>query len=169
MKAKRVAFLGIAVALALVLSFIEYQLAFFIPIYGAYGIKIGLANVVTVFLLYKLSLPETAAVSVIRVAIASLLFGSFQSFTFGFVGAIVSLLGMWAMKRFAGFSLITVSVSGGILHNLGQIAVAVAWTQTSELILNLPVLLITGVAAGAVIGLVASLVLKRLEGFKFNT
>lgn len=167
MKAKRVAFLGISVALALILSFVEAQLAFFIPIYGSYGIKVGLANLVIVFLLYKTTLWETAAVSFTRVLLVSLLFGNVQVFLFSLAGAGLSLVGMWLLKRFARFSYITVSIAGGVLHNIGQIAVAVLWTQTAEVAFYLPFLLLTGIAAGVIIGLVSGLLLKRFEKISF--
>ena len=166
MKPKKIAYLGISVALALVLSFVEARLAFFIPIYGAYGIKVGLANLVIVFILYKTSIGEAAAVSIVRVALSSLLFGNLQIFVFSLAGAILSIAGMWLMKKFTEFSYITVSVVGAILHNLGQIAVAVLWTQTKEIALYFPILLITGTAAGVVIGLISGMLLKRLEKLK---
>ena len=167
MKAKRVAFLGISVALALILSFLEAQLAFFIPIYGSYGIKVGLANLVIVFLLYKTNVFDAAAVNLARVLLVSLLFGNIQVFLFSLVGAVLSLVGMWLLKRFARFSYITVSIAGGVLHNIGQIIVAVLWTQTAEIAFYLPFLLLTGVTAGVIIGLVSGLLLKRFEKICF--
>lgn len=166
MKPKRIAYLGISVALALILSFVEARLAFFIPLYGAYGIKVGLANLVIVFLLYKTSVGEAAAVSIVRVALSSLLFGNLQIFVFSLAGAILSIAGMWLMKKFTKFSYITVSVVGAILHNLGQIAVAILWTQTKEIMLYFPILLVTGTVAGVVIGLISGMLLKRLEKIK---
>lgn len=166
MTPKKIAHLGISVALALILSFIEARLSFFIPIYGAYGIKIGLANLVVVFLLYKSSITDATAVSLTRVLLASLLFGNLQTFLFSISGAVLSLAGMWLLKRFTKFSYITVSVTGGILHNIGQIAVAILWTQTKEIVFYLPILLITGTAAGVVIGLISGYLLKRLEKLK---
>lgn len=167
MNAKKVALLGISVALAMVLSFVESQVTLLIPIYGGYGIKVGLANLVTVFLLYKTGLKEAAAVGLIRVLLVSLLFGNLQVLLFSLAGAILSLVGMYLLKKTALFSYITVSVVGGILHNVGQIIVAVFWTQTREIIFYLPVLLITGVLAGAVIGFVSGILLKRFENIKF--
>ena len=167
MKPKRIAYLGISVALALILSFVEARLAFFIPLYGAYGIKVGLANLVIVFLLYKTSVGEAAAVSIVRVALSSLLFGNLQIFVFSLAGAILSIAGMWLMKKFTEFSYITVSVVGAILHNLGQIAVAILWTQTEEIMLYFPILLVTGTVAGVVIGLISGMLLKRLEKMQF--
>lgn len=163
MKTKRVAFLGISVALAMVLSFVENQIAFFLPIYGSYGIKLGLANIVIVFLLYKVGFWEGAAVNAVRVVLVSVLFGNVQTFLFGFTGAVISLVGMGLLKKSNMFSYVAVSVVGGVLHNIGQIAVAVLWTQTKELVFYLPVLLLTGTVAGIAVGLISGFLLKRLK------
>lgn len=163
MRAKKIAFLGISVTLALVLSWVEYSIAFFIPVYGAYGIKIGLANVVSVFLLYKTGILEAAAVAVVRVFLVALLFGNVQSFLFGLAGAILSLLGMFLLKKLTKLHYVSVSVAGGVLHNIGQIAVAVLWTQTVGIALYLPVLLITGTASGALVGTLSGILLKKTE------
>ena len=166
MKAKRVAFLGVAVALAMVLSFLESRLTLLIPIYGGYGIKIGLANLVSLFLLYKLGWRSAVTVSLIRVLLTSLLFGNLQVMLFSLAGAILSLIGMILLKQTGLFATVTVSVAGGVLHNIGQIVVAVLWTQTEEIVFYLPILLITGTVAGVMIGIVSGLLLKRFESIK---
>ena len=166
MKPQKIAYLGISLSLALILAFVEARLSFLIPIYGAYGIKVGLANLVVVFLLYKSNIADAGAVSLLRVTLAAILFGNLQSFIFGFTGATLSLGGMYLMKRLTKFSLVSVSVTGGILHNIGQIAVAILWTQTKEIAFYFPILLITGTAAGIVVGLLSALLLKRLEKLK---
>ena len=166
MKAKKVAFLGISVALAMVLSFVESQVTLLVPIYGGYGIKIGLANIVIVFLLYRFGFWEAIAVSLVRVILVSLLFGNVQVLLFSLAGAVLSLVGMLLLQRTRRFSTVSVSVTGGVLHNIGQIAVAVFWTQTEEIVFYLPILLITGCVAGVVIGLVAGIIVKRFERFK---
>ena len=166
MKAKRVAFLGVAVALAMVLSFLESRLTLLIPIYGGYGIKIGLANLVSLFLLYKLGWQSAVTVSLIRVLLTSLLFGNLQVMLFSLAGAILSLIGMILLKQTGLFATVTVSVAGGVLHNIGQIVVAVLWTQTEEIVFYLPILLITGTVAGVMIGIVSGLLLKRFESIK---
>ena len=152
----------------MVLSFIELQLAFFIPIYGGFGIKIGLANLITVFLLYKTRLWEVAAVSLVRVLLVAILFGNPQTFIFSFVGAALSLAAMWMLKRFGKFHYITVSIVGGVLHNVGQIIAAMIWTQTEEVAFYLPVLLVTGIASGAIIGFLAGLLMKKLDKIKLK-
>ncbi len=163
MKVKKIALLGISVALAMVLSFLESLIPPFVAIPG---IKVGLANLVIVFLLYKLGWQYAAAVSLVRVLLSSMLFGNLQILVFSLAGAFLSLLGMALMKKAGAFSLISVSVLGGILHNIGQITVACIWTSTPEIIYYLPVLLLSGTFAGVVIGIVSGLVTKKLEKLK---
>jgi len=164
MKTKRIALLGISVALAMVLSFVESLIPAFVAIPG---IKVGLPNIVIVFLLYSLGWQYAAAVSLVRVVLVSILFGNVQIMLFSLAGAALSLLGMALLKKTKLFSSVAVSVVGGVLHNIGQIAVAVLWTQTPQVVLYLPILLITGTVAGVVIGLVAGLLTKRLEKYNF--
>ena len=164
MKTKKVAFLGLAIALAMILSFVESQIPALVAIPG---IKVGLPNLVIVFLLYKVGWKETVIVSLIRTVLVSILFGNVQIMTFSVAGALLSLLSMILLKKLNWFSCIAVSIVGGIFHNVGQIIAACFWTQTQEIVLYLPVLLVSGTIAGAVIGLIAGLVVKRLEKWKF--
>ena len=158
MKTKKVAFLGLCITLAMILSFVESQ----IPVSVAIpGIKLGLPNLVMTFLLYKAGWKDTVIVSMIRIVLISMLFGNIQTLTFSVAGAIVSLLGM--IDR---FSCVAVSVTGGVLHNVGQIIAACLWTQTAQIAFYLPMLLFSGTVAGAVIGLLAGLMLKRFEKWK---
>ena len=164
MKTKKTAFLGLAIALAMILSFVESQVPALVAIPG---IKVGLPNLVMVFLLYRIGWKETVTVSIIRIILVSILFGNVQTLSFSIAGALLSLLAMILLKKLNWFSCITVSVVGGICHNIGQIIAACIWTQTAEVAFYLPVLLISGIVAGAVIGIVAGMIVKRLEKFKF--
>ena len=164
MKTKKVAFLGLSIALAMILSFVESQIPALVAIPG---IKVGLPNLVMVFLLYRVGWRETVTVSIIRIILVSMLFGNVQTITFSLAGAILSLLGMILLKKLGLFSCITVSIVGGILHNVGQIIAACFWTQTAEIAYYLPVLLVSGTIAGTVIGLISGLLVKRLEKWRF--
>ena len=163
MKTKKVAFLGLFISLAMILSYIESQIP---PLAAVPGVKVGLPNIVMVLLLYKIGAKETVTVSIIRIFLVSLLFGNVQTMTFSIAGAVLSLLGMIFLKKTNLFSCITVSIVGGILHNVGQIIAACFWTNTAEIAYYLPVLLISGILAGAVIGIIAGILVKRLEKWK---
>ena len=163
MKTKKVAFLGLAIALAMVLSFVESQIPAFVAIPG---IKVGLPNLVVVFLLYKVGWKESVIVSIIRIVLVSMIFGM-TTMPFSIGGAVLSLLSMILLKKLNWFSCIAVSIVGGIFHNVGQIIVACVWTQTPGVALELPILLVTGTLAGAVIGVISGILVKKLEKWKF--
>ena len=123
----------------------------------------GLANIVVIFALYTLGPIEALIVSLLRVILSSFLFGSVLSLLYSLSGALLSLGGMILMKKLKIFSTTVVSVTGGVLHNVGQILVACLVLETDVLLYYLPVLILSGVITGAVIGIIASLVIKRLE------
>ena len=160
MKARKIAYLGLLTALAMILSFVESQIPALVAIPG---IKVGLPNIAIVFILYKIGAKQAVAVSFVRVFLVSLLFGNLQLLTFSLAGAFLSMLGMILLKKTGWFSVITVSIVGGIAHNVGQIIAACLWTQTAEVALYLPVLLISGFVTGGLIGLAAGLIVKRLD------
>lgn len=164
MRSKKVAFLGLCITLSMILSFVESQIPALVAIPG---IKVGLPNLVIVFLLYRSGRKETVAVSLIRILLISILFGNLQILSFSLAGATLSLISMILLKKSNWFSCITVSIVGGIFHNVGQIIAACLWTQTAEIAFYLPVLLISGTVAGALIGLIGGMLVKRLEKWKF--
>ena len=164
MKTKKVALLGISVALAMILSYIESQIPAIVP-----GVKIGLANIAIVFILYRLGWWQAIVVSAIRVLLMSFLFGNgLQVFIFSIVGATLSLAVMILLKNLLGLSTIVVSIAGGIFHNVGQTVVACFMLSTENYVLILPILLISGIISGAVIGLVAGWIVKRSEKWKLR-
>ena len=164
MKTKKVAFLGLSIALAMILSFVESQIPALVAIPG---IKVGLPNLVIVFLLYRMSAKDAIIVSIIRTLLVSMLFGNIQMLTFSVAGAALSLASMILLKKTNWFSTITVSIVGGIFHNIGQIAAAILWTQTAGIVTYLPVLLISGTIAGAVIGLISGMLVEKLKKWRF--
>ncbi len=163
MKTKRVAFLSMCIALSMILSYFESLVP---PLMAVPGVKVGLPNLVMVFMLYKIGGKETAIVSILRVILVGILFGTPLSMIYSLVGATLSLIGMILLKKTNLFAPVTVSVVGGILHNVGQIATACFVMDTAQIAYYLPVLLISGTAAGVVIGIVAALILKRLDKMK---
>ena len=160
METRKVARMGLLLALSMILSYVETLIPAFVAVPG---VKIGLANIVIVFALYTLGDMEAISLSLIRVLLSSLLFGSVLSLLYSFSGALLSLVGMVLMKKVKFFSTTVVSVTGGVLHNLGQILVACLVLETDVLLYYLPVLILSGTITGAVIGIIASLVIKRLE------
>ena len=147
-------------ALGLILSYVEALIPFSV---GLPGIKLGFANIVIVYTLYRLGGRTAFLVNVCRVLLSALLFGSAFSALYALAGALVSFSGMVLLKRLGIFSTAGVSMAGGVLHNLGQLAVAAAVVDTVQVLGYFPVLLFSGIAAGLVNGIIATLCLHRLE------
>lgn len=162
---KSVALLGICSALAMVLSYLEslIPLSFAVP-----GIKLGLANIAIVFVLYKLGAKEAVIVSLVRIVWVAILFGNALTLAYSAAGAVLSLTAMILLKRTERFSTVGVSVIGGILHNTGQILVAMLVMETAQIVYYLPVLCISGIAAGVAVGLVSAILVKRVPVEKFK-
>ncbi len=156
---RRIVALGVLTALALVLSFLESLLP---PLTPVPGIKLGLPNLVIVFLLYRMGWKEAGAVSVIRVLLVSLLFGSAVSLAYAAAGAVLSLVVMALLKRSGLFSPAGVSVAGGVIHNLAQTGVACLLLRSPALLTYLPVLVIGGCVAGVLIGLLSVLLVAKV-------
>ena len=160
MATRKIARMGLLVALSMILSYVESLIPAFVAVPG---VKVGLANIVVIFALYTLGPIEALTVSLLRVILSSFLFGSVLSLLYSLSGALLSLGGMILMKKVKIFSTTAVSVTGGVLHNVGQILVACLVLETEVLLYYLPVLILSGTITGAVIGIIASLVIKRLE------
>lgn len=160
MKTKRLAVMAMAVALAMILSYVESQIPAFVAIPG---IKMGLPNILVVFVLYKLGWKDAIVISLLRVLLVSVLFGSVLSLAYSIAGATVSFIGMLLMKKSGLFSTVAVSVVGGVLHNAAQIGVACLVMETNLITYYLPFLVLSGTLAGIVIGLVSALTVKRVN------
>ena len=160
MDSKRMARYALLVALAMVLSWLESL----VPVSAAVpGMKLGLTNLVVLFALYRMKTADAAAISLIRVLLVSITFGNAYAFAYSFAGAVLSLVIMWILKRSGAFSTVGVSVAGGVGHNLGQIMVAAVVLETGRIFYYLPVLLISGTAAGVCIGVVGGIIVERLK------
>lgn len=158
--ARKVSFLGIMTALACIMSYIEFLIPFSV---GIYGVKLGLANLVILCLLYRQGVKEAFMVSVVRVFLVSMLFANMAVFLYSAAGAGFSLFIMWVAKKSRRLSLIMVSILGGICHNIAQLAVAVFLVEHIILWNYLPVLLISGIITGGVIGYLADKIKRALK------
>ena len=156
---KKITLTAVLVALAMILSYVESLIPAFVAVPG---VKIGLANTVTVFALYIIGRRGALCVSLVRVLLSSLLFGNSVSLMYSLSGALLSFLCMALVMRSSVFSSVGVSVVGGVMHNAGQILCAAFVLRTGAVFLYLPALIISGVIAGIVVGIVAGLVTERL-------
>ena len=147
----------------MIFSFVESRLPTFIPIPG---VKLGLCNVVIIFTLLTLGTPSAIAVSLLRVILSSILFGNMAAFFYSLAGAILSLGAMILLKHFRLFSAVGISVVGGVMHNVGQLLMAWIILGTAGVMYYLPVLVLAGTVAGALIGLLAAYLYNRAEKLK---
>ena len=157
---KRLALGAMLVAFAMILSYIESLVP---PLVAIPGVKLGLANIATVFVLYCLGERYAVAVSLLRVVLSSLLFGSAVSLIYSLTGAVLSLVFMILLRRIGIFTPVGVSAAGGVAHNAGQIIAACIVLRTSAIIYYLAPLVISGTLAGIVIGTVAGILASRLK------
>ena len=157
--AKTIAHIALLSSLALIFSYVEAIIPYN-P--GIPGIKLGIANVVTIIALYKFSWKDAVAVSVIRIVLAGLLFNGIFGMLYSLAGAAVSLIGMIILKKTKIFSIVGVSMAGGVLHNLGQLLVAAALIEDLRMFYYFPVLLFSGIISGIAIGIAATLILRNI-------
>lgn len=157
---KKIAKMGMLVAVAFVLSYIEAMLPLNL---GVPGIKAGLSNIVTVFSLYYFSSGMALGIAITRIVLCGLTFGSMSGLLYSLAGGILSFIVMVILKKTGRFSVYGVSVAGGVFHNIGQILVAVAVLQNKMVAYYLPFLLVAGVIAGVVVGILAAVLIKRFK------
>ena len=158
-KTTRIATYGLLVALAFIFSYIETLIPFN---FGVPGIKLGLANIVVMIALYKLGFKEAFSLAIIRVVLVGFTFGNMFSILYSLSGGILSCLMMAFLKKADRFSMIGVSVVGGVMHNVGQILMAMIMLDTIQLYYYLPVLIIAGILTGILIGILGANIVKRL-------
>lgn len=160
----RAAYFGVFTALALIFSYVETL----IPVsFGIPGIKLGLANIVIVIVLYKTDAREASLLSVVRVVLAGFLFGNYFSILYSLAGGLLSLAVMTLLKKRGGFSVIGVSTAGGVFHNIGQLLTAMAVVETLSVAYYVPVLLAAGTVTGILIGILSEQMLRRLSNIQF--
>lgn len=160
-KTKRLVLLAMLTVVAMILSYVESLL----PSVGIPGVKMGLANIAVIFALFRFGWKEAAALSLVRVVLVSLLFGSVGAMLYSLAGAVLSLAVMALLRRIDRFSTVGISVAGGVAHNAGQILMAMLILQTKQLLGYLPVLAVSGIAGGVLTGLAAALLIRRIPEF----
>lgn len=157
MKTTRITELGMLLSISLVLSYLESLLPVMIAVPG---VKLGLANIITMLLLYHTNLRETFFFMTLRVVLAGLLFSGVSGIVYGFVGGVLCICIMSIVKRFSFFSIMGVSMTGAIFHNAGQIFVAVLVMENVHILYYLPVLCVSGTISGLIVGYLTYLILK---------
>lgn len=156
---QKTAYLGLFTAVAIIFGYVETL----VPVFaGIPGIKLGLANLAVLFILERYGFNEAAMVSAVRILIIGFLFGNMFSILYSLAGAALSLTAMTLMKKRNGFSIIGISVAGGVTHNIGQLLIAIVIVANRSLLYYAPVLLVSGVITGLFIGWLTAETLKRV-------
>ena len=163
-RVKKITFIALMVAVAFVLAWME---SLFPPLIAVPGVKLGLTNIVVLITLYRLSYKDALFINLLRIIIAGFTFGNPFSMLYSLAGGILSGLGMMLLHGFK-CRMITVSIAGGLLHNLGQLLVAMFILDTPSLFYYLVVLWISGSLSGAVLGILGSLILNRINTDKLG-
>ena len=165
MTVKRLARLGLLLAMALVLGYAEQ----FFPILPTVpGIKLGLGNMVILFLLYTDGVKAAGITMLAKVTLCAALFAGFSGFLYSFAGGVLSLAVMWLLSRVRGVSPIGAAIGGAAAHNIGQLSVAAWVLQTKVLIVYLPILMVSAVITGTVTGILTKLLLHNKEVLHFD-
>lgn len=158
-RAQEIAYSGLCLALALILSYVESLIPFN---FGIPGVKLGLANLCVVVLLYIAGWKEALTVDVLRVILSGFIFGNMSMILYSLAGAALSFVIMLVVYKTGRFSPMGVSLSGGVSHNIGQLIVAVFVLGTSRVLYYIPVLILSGVVTGALLGFVAGIILPLI-------
>lgn len=165
MNVKRITSLAILTSLALIMYFVEAQIP---PLVAIPGIKIGLANVVTLLAVYILGRKDAAIVLILRILIGNLLVGQIVSFSYSIAGGFLCLLVMSIMSYILKENQIwAVSVFGAIAHNIGQIVVAVILLGTTKVLWYLPVLMVSSVITGLFTGFSAQFIIRHFKKIRY--
>lgn len=151
-KSGKIAYGAMLVALAMIFSYVESLIPITI---GIPGIKLGVANLVTVLGVFFLGPCEVLTVVIMRIFLVGFMFGNGVSIIYSLAGGLLSLTVMLIIKKTDKFSMVSVSVAGGISHNIGQLLAAAIVLKSTAVVYYLPPLLVAGTLTGLLIGIVA--------------
>ena len=156
---RKIAYMGMFIAVAMVFSYVESL----IPVNIAVpGVKLGLANLVTIVVMFKMDVRSAWMISLIRVVLSALLFGNLSIMVYSLAGAVLSLLVMTLCMKLKIFGLLGTSILGAVSHNAGQIIMAAILMKSGNIMLYVPVLCISGTIAGICIGLAGAVLVRNL-------
>ncbi len=161
-RVQRVALMGLLLSLMLILGFVESRL----PVPGLPGVKLGLSNGVLLFALYLLDIPSALILMVLKILLSGFLFGNPSAMMYAAAGGTLSLLGMILLSRSPQLSPVAVSMAGGLLHNVGQVGLAMIILETPGLLVYMAILMVIGMVSGLATGLAAKAVIQRFPKLK---
>ena len=156
---RKIAYMGMFIAVAMVFSYVESLIPVNISVPG---VKLGLANLVTIVVMFKMDVRSAWVISLIRVVLSALLFGNLSIMVYSLAGAVLSLLVMTLCMKLKIFGLLGTSILGAVSHNAGQIIMAAILMKSGNIMLYIPVLCISGTIAGICIGLAGAVLVRNL-------
>lgn len=165
-RTKKIVLLSVSTALAMIFSYIESLIPFY---FGVPGMKLGLANLLIVLIMFTIGEGYALLINLLRIALTALLFTNIYSFVFSIAGALLSFLLMVIIKRLFRLSVLSVSLFGAIAHNAGQLIAAAVLVKEYAILYYLPALLLAGAVTGFLIGLMARLIIPRIKILISNT
>lgn len=158
--ARKIAISSIFATLALIFSYIERMIPIDIAVPG---VKLGLSNIIVIIVLYTLGTKYALGINVFRIFVGGLLFSGVFGMVYALGGGLLSFLVMYLLKKTNLFSLVGVSMAGGVFHNIGQILMATLIISNVKLMLYMPILILSGIASGIIIGVLAYNLIKPLK------
>lgn len=158
----KIAQLGLFLTFSLIIAYIESLIPFS---FGIPGIKLGLPNLIVILLLCRGSAREALLVNGLRIILSGFLFSNLYAVIYSLAGALLSFIAMLAGRKMRCFSVIGISVLGGVFHNIGQILVAMFVVDTVYVVYYLPFLMVAGTVTGAVLGIAAMELMPYLIRF----
>lgn len=157
---RKIAYSAMLVALAMIFSYVETLIPFS---FGVPGIKLGLANLIVVIGLFFLEPLQVLGILIARIVLVAFMFGNMSSLVYSLVGGIFSFCVMLLLKRCKGFSMIGISMAGGVSHNVGQLVVAACVVENLHVFYYMPILLVVGLLTGMLIGVIAQRIMPYLD------
>ena len=158
-RSRKLALGAMFAALALIFSYVEALIPIPVPIPG---VKLGVANLVILVAIYRLGFRYALTINCIRIVVAGLLFSGVFGMIYSFAGGILSIVVMYLLYRTKLFSMVGVSMAGGVAHNLGQLATACLIVSNIKLMSYFAVLFFSGLISGILIGILAHVIERRL-------
>ena len=159
-RTKIIATCGLMASLGLIFSYVEVLFPISV---GIPGVKLGIANLVVIIALYKLGAKYAFSINVIRILVAGLLFNGAFGALYSLAGAALSFIVMCGLKKTDLFSIVGVSMAGGVAHNVGQLLIAATIIENLRIFIYFPVLLASGMITGIVIGIVSHIIMQKLR------
>lgn len=154
---RRLTLAALLVTVMLMLGYVESLIPTGVP-----GVKLGLSNSVLILAIVWLGVPQAVGLMLVKVLLSAFLFSGVGAMLYALAGGVLSMLVMCVLYRAKGFSLVTVAIAGAVMHNAGQVAMAMLVLGTEKLVYYMGVLMLVGIVTGFVTGSIARALVKRI-------